>query len=131
MYDSNEYRNGKTRYMHDVLGQDGNLDWNLYFQGNELTVSRSGSTQIPNCGSKSNWSILRRLFFPYNSWEESHFYPTSRKGISYIWWQGREDPRSEGYSSHWNHWYTSKQAWIFRCLRKGSILVSLVRWVWL
>jgi threonine dehydrogenase-like Zn-dependent dehydrogenase len=26
MYDSNEYRNGKTRYMHDVLGQDGNLD---------------------------------------------------------------------------------------------------------
>lgn len=23
MYDSEEYRNGKTRYMHDVLGQDG------------------------------------------------------------------------------------------------------------
>lgn len=25
MYDSNEYRNAKTRYMHDVLGQDGIL----------------------------------------------------------------------------------------------------------
>ncbi|CAI7576404.1 unnamed protein product [Penicillium pancosmium] len=25
MYDSNEYRNGKTRYMHDVLGQDGQV----------------------------------------------------------------------------------------------------------
>lgn len=23
LYDSQEYRNGKTRYMHDVLGQDG------------------------------------------------------------------------------------------------------------
>lgn len=26
MYDSNEYRNAQTRYMHDVLGQDGKLD---------------------------------------------------------------------------------------------------------
>lgn len=25
LYDSEEYRNEKTRYMHDVLGQDGNI----------------------------------------------------------------------------------------------------------
>lgn len=31
MYDSNEYRNAKTRYMHDVLGQDGQVP--LKFRG--------------------------------------------------------------------------------------------------
>lgn len=46
LYDSQEYRNEQTRYMHDVLGQDGNdiflhTTWAL-----ELTVLRSDTPEV-------------------------------------------------------------------------------------
>lgn len=35
LYDSEEYRNAKTRYMHDVLGQDGNISCLWMCRGDE------------------------------------------------------------------------------------------------
>lgn len=54
LYDSEEYRNEKTRYMHDVLGQDGTILLLIALMKRQLTVSRPGPSEISHCGSWSD-----------------------------------------------------------------------------
>lgn len=55
LYDTEEYRNGQTRYMHDVLGQDGNI-MSLYVRavGVLLTASRRGTTEVSSRSTPAN-----------------------------------------------------------------------------
>lgn len=54
LYDSQEYRNGQTRYMHDVLGQDGRSVFPCNEGHSELNISRSGTTEISISSSTRN-----------------------------------------------------------------------------
>jgi hypothetical protein len=52
LYDSQEYRNEQTRYMHDVLGQDGKCFTSSKVE--ILTPCRTGATEIPNSRPKAD-----------------------------------------------------------------------------
>jgi hypothetical protein len=46
MYDSGQYRNARTRYMHDVLGQDGILHFASSYTKRQLIITQVRSPRI-------------------------------------------------------------------------------------
>lgn len=83
LYDSEEYRNEKTRYMHDVLGQDGNTHpYPFAYHGRmELTASRPGPTEVPSRGTKTDRRVISGLFILGHAKDKGHQHCSPRERL--------------------------------------------------
>ncbi|KAJ5082751.1 hypothetical protein N7532_011794 [Penicillium argentinense] len=80
MYDSGEYRNGKTRYMHDVLGQDGKrpLDFRIAVRG-QIDMHYSDYSKRATSGLKV--TAIQPLTKGFRIWDENEGKINVRKVI--------------------------------------------------